>query len=406
MKIRVITILAMAFYHAALFAQMSIRGDYEKVLYSPAMKWICPEIEKYQDLFYSLRNEDYKIYANNVKEKIELFSDPKSPNDKFIVTQTQFTIENPVYNTQNLLNHIATWVKKYKGWGNTPSVDIVNKKITSTSAKIIVASNSSFLSVNKVSISPTLTILLVDENKLIISFVEDYFLNDEYSGRDNRYSGTLNAKISEVYPFVQKSSYKNSYAKAYVGTYLFFWNFISDLRKELNTNFSRDNKMLAQLHYEYSNDSLRTRYGEPTKVIADQLAAPDVNRELRFYENAQKLVFMGKTIDFKDIISCEIIDDPQFIPGRTVTAGGGIFIFGFGLGGAETSRTPDKTIHNYVVDIEIDNLATPFIRIATGQNEVKAREISSAFEYIMRHQQSPKVTGAKKSRIVTRGGRR
>ena len=96
---------------------------------------------------------------------------------------------------------------------------------------------------------------------------------------------------------------------------------------------------------------------------------------------------MGQTIDFKDIISCQLVDDPTFIPGRSTTLGTGISIFGIGIGGAETYTTPNKTIHNYMVDIKIDDLKNPFIRIVTGQNENKATEITTAFEYIIRHHQ-------------------
>jgi len=115
---------------------------------------------------------------------------------------------------------------------------------------------------------------------------------------------------------------------------------------------------------------------------------------------------MGKTIDFQDIMSCEVVDDPQYIPGRSTTLGAGLCIFGFGLGGAETVRTPDKTIHNYVVNVKIDNMGTPLIRIGTGQNEYKATEIASTFEYILRHQQKDKTTKTQKSKIVTKRTKR
>ena len=144
--------------------------------------------------------------------------------------------------------------------------------------------------------------------------------------------------------------------------------------------------MLNELHYQYSQDSLKAKYGEPTKVIADQTTMPDIHKELRFYENAKKVVFMGKTISFNDIISCEIVDDPKFIPGRTTTYGLGFSLFGIGIGGADSYTTPDKTIHSYVVNVKIDNLSTPLIYIATGQNEQKANEIAAVFEYILRHQ--------------------
>ena len=226
-------------------------------------------------------------------------------------------------------------------------------------------------------------------------------------------TNSMKYKITDAYPFNENSRYKNTCAMAYVNTYKTFWRIIAELRQELNTNFTRDYVMMKQLQdaelklsaqqrYQYSNDSLKAKYGELTKMIASQTATPDIHSEMRFYEDAQKLVFMGKTIDFKDIVSCEIIDDPQFVPGKTTTYGGGLCFFGFLVGGKETRTTASKTIHNYVVDVEIDNMRTPFIRIATGDDEFKAKEISSVFEYIMRHQQSPKATGTQKSRVTRR----
>jgi hypothetical protein len=111
---------------------------------------------------------------------------------------------------------------------------------------------------------------------------------------------------------------------------------------------------------------------------------------------------MGKTIDFKDIMSCEIVDDPKFIPGRTTSYGLGFSIFGIGIGGADSYTTPDKTIHSYVVNVKIDNMSTPLIYIATGQNEQKANEIAAVFEYIMRHQDGSKSSTTQKTRTATR----
>lgn len=66
-------------------------------------------------------------------------------------------------------------------------------------------------------------------------------------------------------------------------------------------------------------DSLNAKYGEPTKIIKDVAIEPDINKEIIFYENAKKVICMGKTIDFKDIINCEVVDDPKFIPGYKTT---------------------------------------------------------------------------------------
>lgn len=386
-------------------AQSTAGSNYDKAKFAPAMKWACPEIEKYQTLLSSLQNEDYKIYADNVKEKIELVTFKESPSDKFQVTQAILNIENPLFETDNLLSHISTWIKsKYKDWGKNIKIVKEEGSLVS-SASINIANHSRFMHLNKVYITPSLIIQQTENDKLLITFMNLLYKNSEYIGSDNKPT-TYAAKVSEVYPFSSKGGYKITYAKAYVGTYQYFWSFIADLCNELNANFTKDPKMLIKLHYEYSKDSLRAKYGEPTKVIADQTSTPDINKELHFYETAQKFVFMGKTIDFQDIMSCEVVDDPQYIPGRSTTLGAGLCIFGFGLGGAETVRTPDKTIHNYVVNVKIDNMGTPLIRIGTGQNEYKATEIASTFEYILRHQHEDKTTRTQKSKVVSKRTKR
>ena len=399
MKARFLTFFVFAFVVVSLCAQTSQAGRYQEVKHVPPMRWVCPEVEKYQNLLYSFRNDDYKVYANNIKEKIELFSNPEQPTDKYLVTQTILTIENPLFSPENLFNHISAWIKtKKKDWAKNLMIDVKEQRINST-ATVHVASHATFLDVFKVSVSPILVIQLLEDNQLLVSFSTKSYKNDVYDSH-NKLVRSFNDKISGVFPFVQNSSYKITYAKAYVATYLYFWNFISDLRNELNTHFAQDLKKLNQWYYEHSSDSLRAKYGEPTKVIADQTTMPDINKELRFYENAQKFIFMGKTIDFKDIISCEIVDDPKFIPGRTTSYGLGFSIFGIGIGGADSYTIPDKTIHNYVVNVKIDNMGTPLIYIATGQNEQKANEIAAVFEYILRHQQGSKTVGNKKTGTV------
>ena len=399
---KVIVIMATMLCHVVGMCGQSFTSiSYERAISAPTMSWSCPEIDKYQNLLLSLQNEDYKIYANNVKEEIELYSDPENPKDKYLITQATLTITNPLFKTENLLNHISSWIKSSKkDWVKNMKIDVTEKSIVS-SASIHVANHATFVDAYKVSVSPILIIKLIEDDKLIVSFSTDSYKNDVYDSR-GKICRTYNNKISEVFPFVAKSTYKNTFAKAYVGTYLYFWSFISALQKDLNANFTKDLAMLNQLHYQYSQDSLKVKYGEPTKVFADQAVTPNIHKELRFYEDAKKIVFMGKTIDFKDIISCEIVDDPKFIPGRTTSYGLGFSIFGIGIGGADTYTTPDKTIHSYVVNVKIDNMSTPLIYIATGQNEQKANEIATVFEYIMRHQDSSKSSTTKNSRTATK----
>ncbi len=224
----------------------------------------------------------------------------------------------------------------------------------------------------------------MDNDKLLVSLSVNSYRNEVYDVH-KRHTGTKMAKVSEVFPIAKKSLYKNSYAIAYLASYDFSWTFISTLRDVLNARYTRDEILLDQLHYQYSNDSIRSLYGEPTKVIADDATKHDFNKEIHVYEDAKKIIFMGKTVDFKDIIGYELTDDPKIIPGTSTSLGAGISIFGIGIGGENTYRSPDKTIHNYVVNIKIDSLKNPLILIATGQNEFKAKEIVSVIEYIMRH---------------------
>jgi len=405
MKKLISVMMVMTYFSLSMSAQTSVNISYEKVKHAQSMQWVCPEVDKYQNMLYSQRNDDYKVYANNIKYRIELYSNPEQPTDKYLVTQAIFNIENPLFDSKNLLSHISRWImSEKKEWAKNLEMDLSEKAVRST-ASVHVASHAAFIETFKVFVSPNLVIKLISDNKLLVSFSTNIYENGVYDSNNKRIR-LIKDKISEVYPFAEKSSHKITYAKAYVGTYLYFWNFISALRNELNTNFTKDTKMLKQLSYEYSVDSLRAKYGEPTKVIAEQTTNHDIHKELRFYENAQKFIFMGKTIDFNDVMSCEIVDDPKFIPGRTTTYGLGFSIFGIGIGGADSYTTPNKTIHSYVVNVKIDNMGTPLIYLATGQNEQMANEIAAVFEYILRHQQSNKTSRPQKSKVVTKRTRR
>lgn len=77
-----------------------------------------------------------------------------------------------------------------------------------------------------------------------------------------------------------------------------------------------------------------------------------------------------------------------------------------GIGGADSYTTPDRTIHSYVVNVKIDNMSTPLIYIATGQNEQKANEIAAVFEYILRHQPNKSNTVTTQKKKTTRRTKR
>lgn len=367
-------------------AQPSEGTDYNKALQSPSMKWTCPEIGYYKEILSIKQNNDFKIYANAIKNDFKLYSIPETPEKKLIFTQAVLKAENALFDANNLIDYISNWMKN-KGWGKSMNVDKKNRQILSVKT-IKIADHAAFFEFFKVSGAATLMLSLVEDDKLLVTLALGNYTVDQYN--NSELMGTTHANVAEVYPFVQKSSHKNTYAKAYVHTYMHFWDFIDNLCTDLNCHFSKDEKWLSNLKYKYKADSLAAKYGEVTKIIMGNPANHDIDKEIRFYEGAKKIVIMGNTIDFEDIVSCEITDDPKLILGNTTTAGVGLSFFGFDLGGTETYRTPDKTIHNYMVNIKIDNLKTPFLYIATYQNESKAKEISASFEYVMKRQSNSK----------------
>ena len=111
MRKRLLTFLTLVLLTESLSAQTPAGLSYQTVKDNPSMKWVCPEIDKYQKLLYSLRNQDYKVYADNVKSQIQLVSDPSDPSYKYLVTQAILKIENPLYDQQNLRDYLISWLK-------------------------------------------------------------------------------------------------------------------------------------------------------------------------------------------------------------------------------------------------------------------------------------------------------
>ncbi len=395
-NIKIIAFLLIILQSLAIPAQTRKSISYQEAAHLVGMKWTCPEIEKYQNMLVSAQDNDYKIYANNVKKIFGIFTNPSSPKDKYILIQAILSTENPLFSTDNMLEYLANWIKKQKGWSKNQEIDKENKSVTSDGDAINIANYANFITLYKVTISPTLNIQITD-NSLVISLGVATYKDSEYDS-NNRLARTYTVNISDVYPFVEKSTHKITYSKAYIGTCQYFWDFISNLRQDLNSNYSKDLKLLTQLRYEYSKDSIEAKYGTPTNIITGLSNTKDINSEIHFYENAQKVLFLGKTVNFQDIMSCDITDDPQFIPGRSTTYGAGLSFFGIGIGGSETVSTPGKTLHNYVVNVKIDNLSTPYFHIVMGQNANKAQEIASAFEYIIRHHYNNKSTNTRQKR--------
>ena len=375
---------------ANIFAQLPKSISYEDAMNLRPMIWSCPDYNKCIGQLDSMKNDDWKIFANNVKEKYGLVTFSNNIS-QMIGTSTKILVENPYYNDDVLLDHISAWLKKSK-LDNKIVID-KNKKNIKVFPLVKVAEHSTFFDFYRILVHQTIGIL-IDENRNLSVYIWGNKFEARTCYSSNQSHILSYPLITEVYPFNKKASNKITYAKAYVGSYLYNWDFIRSLQEELNNNFKMDDKSLTEMRYKYSRDSLCAKYGEPETVITGIGRKYDIDKEMYFFEKAEKIVFLGDTFDFNDIISCQIKDDPTIIPGSTSMIGAGICIFGFGIGGGESYKSPDKTIHNYVVNIKIDNLKTPYIRIALGRNEYIANQISSTFDYIFRHrkEKTPKTT--------------
>jgi hypothetical protein len=390
------------FITAPIFAQSQTESKWLQAKQAPIMQWSCPKINSTLAQIKSLSNNDDRVYATNILKRFGLSENLPASTAEMIIQSAVFTTDAPLFKPENLLNHIAAYLKKQTGWGKEPKINLDKLTLEVNGDKIKVGGYSSFLDYFRASVSPTLLVQIIDGNKLIITMgVGDYLIEDR-SNSQLKDSYTL--RVIESFPCVEKGKSRNTCASAFVGTYGYIWEFFSKLINELNEGFVRDQQYLKELHYDYACDSLNTKYGSPTSIIKDPTAQYDVDREMRFYEDAQKVVYMGKTINFKDIMSCFIDDDVSYTPTHISSSAAGISIFGFGIGGSETTVYGNSKRHNYVVKIDIDNLSTPHLYLVTGSNAGKANEIAASFDYILRHQK--KASQTSKTQTATRKSKR
>ena len=132
----------------ASYSQISTDQKYDEIVKAPEMFWHCPEVDKNMSLLYSLSNEDYKIYAENVKKRFPLKIDESNISEKFIATTAIFTIESPLYKPENLLNYVASWLKDQNGW----KIKRINpaEHLIGVEGTINVATHPAFFSVYKI----------------------------------------------------------------------------------------------------------------------------------------------------------------------------------------------------------------------------------------------------------------
>lgn len=142
--------------------------------------------------------------------------------------------------------------------------------------------------------------------------------------------------------------------------------------------------------------------GTPDKTI---VVKPNDEMELIHVHEAKKQVYLkGKMYNFKDFISVTFTDSPTTIKGKTtattksstgstvgraivgdVIAGPAGAIIG-GTTGKKTTEfhhENDRVIHDYTVVININSIATPIVRINTGQDGKTTNEIVGLINVIL-----------------------
>lgn len=372
-----------------------------------SMRWSSPYLDENITRLSSLADDDTRTYAKNIKENISLMTSPQDANLKFISVSQTLEISNPYYDKSNLLNHIYQWILNgHKEWKNSITLDLDAGCIECTSVVFKnIANYVGFFEDSKVSAKSNVVFQLIDSSHLQIIVATPYFVLETYStgsssGTRNRLLMSKTSLITDVYPWKEKSQKAKAYALAYVNTYKTFYNFISKCLADLNDHFSEDKAYVKKLRYENSTDSLKSIYGEPTNIL--ELGNMDINKEIRIYEQAEKVLLMGKTLSFKDIKKCTIEDDPTIIPGKKTTVGGGVGIFFVALGGSETYTNPDKTIHNYTVNIESNSFSCPLMRIVTGRNQSLAKQIEAYMQLIIDRNKTKTTNSKKTSRKKSR----
>lgn len=162
--------------------------------------------------------------------------------------------------------------------------------------------------------------------------------------------------------------------------------------------------------YESGLAALRSEFGDADKTIA--LAEHDLDSEIRVYSARNAITILGKTYDFKAILSCTSTDDYSVKRGKakidtsgdtsTDTIGavgravvGGLIageagaIIGGATAGSSTSMTgtikygDDRILHNYTVWVTVRDIATPTIEIHTGADARLTNEIVALMNVII-----------------------
>lgn len=152
--------------------------------------------------------------------------------------------------------------------------------------------------------------------------------------------------------------------------------------------------------------NMKNRYGEIETIIP--IVTSDIHKTFLVFKERQEIYFSSSILKFKDILSCQLIDNPKVITGKVVaeTKGdiwneitrssmqksfgktAGTWLAGPEKYTTEYKKTPDKVYHNYSILINTTNIATPIFEIKVGNEAQIAYRINAIIDAIIANNNS------------------
>ena len=172
-----------------------------------------------------------------------------------------------------------------------------------------------------------------------------------------------------------------------------------------NLNLQQSN-LTPQEIYANRMGTLISTMGQPTKVI--RIEPNNFDKQIIVFEEQKVIHILGKEYKMGDILGCTY-DDSSYVKkgdiiststtktstgnmlGRAVVGGALLGSTGAIIGGATANKNTttvskqgdDKTIHNYTVIINVNDLSSPVIRIACGKSLELVNEIVGLMNVIV-----------------------
>lgn len=180
------------------------------------------------------------------------------------------------------------------------------------------------------------------------------------------------------------------------------------IEKQQQYQLAEKETQLKEQHYIDLLESLKNKHGNYNKVINiydKSNKYSNLNEQLIVFESDNYVYFQEKEYKMNDFLDCSLLDNSQIINGSTTATIktrngniakraiiGDILLGGTGaiIGGATAkkdvtySRTPDITIHDYKIVLNMNDFEKPIITINYGINETQAYYIMSIFSIIIK----------------------